>query len=54
MGPVRRMETATPSDDKLYERRFIDGLAHLARGLGFSTSTVGKTACTNERTDDNG
>jgi hypothetical protein len=30
------------------ERRFIDGVVHLARGLGFSTGNVGKTRCVNE------
>lgn len=32
------------------KRRFIDGVIHLARGLGFSTSQVGKETCTNEET----
>lgn len=32
------------------KRSFIDGLIHLARGLGFSTGKVGKKECENEET----
>ena len=42
-------------EGKMYEvaakdRIFIDGLVHLARGLGFSTGNIGKKSCTNEET----
>jgi hypothetical protein len=44
-----------PNPDRLIEvsakeRRFIEGLVHLARGLGFSTGKVGEKRCTNEDT----
>jgi hypothetical protein len=41
---VRMIEVAAK------ERRFIDGLVHLARGLGFSTGKIDEKRCTDEET----
>jgi hypothetical protein len=43
-NPDRLIEVAAK------ERRFVEGLVHLARGLGFSTGEVGEKRCTNEDT----